>query len=173
MGHSETSMRDYFKSHPNLKFVFFGGTGGVGPTVAAGVSAPWLAGQNRRSVLAATGLWAGSAAAAPAPSGVTGASAAFTGPASGAAASAITKLSIGGALLAHKTITVAGATIISLATGLGFGRLAARLSPEQAGGRLPSADSARVAELEARLRNGVPRPRRRRPTAKRPRSPPA
>ena len=50
----QTSMRDYFKSHPSLKFVFFGGKGGVGKTVAAGVTAQWLAGQGRRTLLAST-----------------------------------------------------------------------------------------------------------------------
>jgi arsenite-transporting ATPase len=54
MGHIETSMRDYFKAHPNLKFVFFGGKGGVGKTVSAGVTARWLAGQGRRTLLAST-----------------------------------------------------------------------------------------------------------------------
>jgi arsenite-transporting ATPase len=47
-------MRDYFKAHPNLKFVFFGGKGGVGKTVSAGVTARWLAGQGRRTLLAST-----------------------------------------------------------------------------------------------------------------------
>ena len=50
----ETSMRDYFKSHPSLKYVFFGGKGGVGKTVSAGVTAQWLAGQGRRTLLAST-----------------------------------------------------------------------------------------------------------------------
>ncbi|HET7088857.1 MAG TPA: ArsA family ATPase [Anaerolineae bacterium] len=50
----ETSMRDYFRSHPNLKYVFFGGKGGVGKTVSAGVTAQWLAGQGKRTLLAST-----------------------------------------------------------------------------------------------------------------------
>ncbi len=50
----ETSMRDYFKAHPNLKFIFFGGKGGVGKTVSAGVCAQWLASQGRRTLLAST-----------------------------------------------------------------------------------------------------------------------
>ena len=54
MGHIETSMRDYFQSHPNLKYVFFGGKGGVGKTVSAGVTAQWLAGQGKRTLLAST-----------------------------------------------------------------------------------------------------------------------
>ena len=50
----ETSMRDYLKAHPNLRFVFFGGKGGVGKTVSAGVTAQWLAGQGKRTLLAST-----------------------------------------------------------------------------------------------------------------------
>jgi arsenite-transporting ATPase len=49
-----TSMRDYVAAHPELKFVFFGGKGGVGKTVAAGVTAQWLAAQGRRTLLAST-----------------------------------------------------------------------------------------------------------------------
>ena len=54
MGRIETSMRDYFQSHPNLKYVFFGGKGGVGKTVSAGVTAQWLAGRGKRTLLAST-----------------------------------------------------------------------------------------------------------------------
>jgi arsenite-transporting ATPase len=54
MGQIETSMRGYLKAHPNLKFIFFGGKGGVGKTVSAGVTAQWLAGQGRRTLLAST-----------------------------------------------------------------------------------------------------------------------
>ena len=50
----DTSMRDYFTAHPKLRFVFFGGKGGVGKTVSAGVTAQWLAGQGRRTLLAST-----------------------------------------------------------------------------------------------------------------------
>jgi arsenite-transporting ATPase len=50
----ETSMRDYFKAHASLKFVFFGGKGGVGKTVSAGVTAQWLANQGKRTLLAST-----------------------------------------------------------------------------------------------------------------------
>lgn len=51
MGHIETSMRDYFEAHPDLKYIFFGGKGGVGKTVSAGVTAQWLAGQGKRILL--------------------------------------------------------------------------------------------------------------------------
>lgn len=50
----ETSMRDYIRSHSGLKYIFFGGKGGVGKTVSAGVTAQWLAGQGRRTLLAST-----------------------------------------------------------------------------------------------------------------------
>src|SRR5512135_3909083 len=50
----ETSMQDYFKTHPSLRFIFFGGKGGVGKTVSAGVTAQWLASQGRRTLLAST-----------------------------------------------------------------------------------------------------------------------
>ncbi len=49
-----TSMRGYFTAHPQLRFVFFGGKGGVGKTVSAGVTAQWLASQGRRTLLAST-----------------------------------------------------------------------------------------------------------------------
>ena len=48
------SMAGYLSSHPNLKFVFFGGKGGVGKTVMAGASAVWNADQGRRTLLAST-----------------------------------------------------------------------------------------------------------------------
>ncbi|MDP2702113.1 MAG: ArsA family ATPase [Candidatus Rokubacteria bacterium] len=49
-----TSMRDYLREHPSLKFLFFGGKGGVGKTALAGATALWLAGQGRRTLLAST-----------------------------------------------------------------------------------------------------------------------
>lgn len=54
MGQIETSMRDYLGAHPNLRFLFFGGKGGVGKTVSAGVTAQWLASQGKRTLLAST-----------------------------------------------------------------------------------------------------------------------
>ena len=44
MGEIATNMRQYMQAHPDLRFIFFGGKGGVGKTVAAGVTAQWLAG---------------------------------------------------------------------------------------------------------------------------------
>ncbi|MBI3107841.1 MAG: arsenic transporter, partial [Candidatus Rokubacteria bacterium] len=49
-----TSMRDYLREHPSLKFLFFGGKGGVGKTARAGAPALWRAGQGRRTLLAST-----------------------------------------------------------------------------------------------------------------------
>ena len=50
----DKSMAQYVKDHPNLKYIFFGGKGGVGKTVMAGVNAMWLAKQGRRTMLAST-----------------------------------------------------------------------------------------------------------------------
>ena len=50
----ETSMREYFGAHPGLKYVFFGGKGGVGKTVFAASTAAALAQQGRRILLAST-----------------------------------------------------------------------------------------------------------------------
>ncbi len=50
----QTSMRDYLKDHASLKYVFFGGKGGVGKTVFAAATAIWHARQGRRTMLAST-----------------------------------------------------------------------------------------------------------------------
>lgn len=50
----ETTMRDYLRAHDGLRYVFFGGKGGVGKTVFAGATAIWLARQGRRTMLAST-----------------------------------------------------------------------------------------------------------------------
>ncbi len=50
----EKSMAQYIAEHPDLKFIFFGGKGGVGKTVMAAVSAHWFARQGRRTMLAST-----------------------------------------------------------------------------------------------------------------------
>ena len=47
-------MAGYLDSHPNLKYVFFGGKGGVGKTVMAGATAVWAAEKGRRTLLAST-----------------------------------------------------------------------------------------------------------------------
>lgn len=48
------SMREYVSSHSGLRYLFFGGKGGVGKTALAGASACWLAGQGRRTLLVST-----------------------------------------------------------------------------------------------------------------------
>jgi len=50
----KTSLTDFMTDHPQLKFSFFGGKGGVGKTVMAGVTALHLASQGRRVMLAST-----------------------------------------------------------------------------------------------------------------------
>jgi arsenite-transporting ATPase len=49
-----TSLRQYLGGHPGLKYLFFGGKGGVGKTILAGVTAVWLARQGRRTIFAST-----------------------------------------------------------------------------------------------------------------------
>jgi arsenite/tail-anchored protein-transporting ATPase len=44
----------FLTEHPGLKYVFFGGKGGVGKTVLAGASALWFAEQGRKTLLAST-----------------------------------------------------------------------------------------------------------------------
>ncbi len=50
----ETSIRAAFEGNPGLRYVFFGGKGGVGKTVMAGMTALWLADRGRRTLLAST-----------------------------------------------------------------------------------------------------------------------
>ena len=47
-------MARYLGEHPALKYVFFGGKGGVGKTSMAGATALWLASQGKRTLLAST-----------------------------------------------------------------------------------------------------------------------
>src|ERR687895_763843 len=49
-----TSMEGFLQGHAGMKYVFFGGKGGVGKTTMAGVTAAWLDGQGRRTLLAST-----------------------------------------------------------------------------------------------------------------------
>jgi arsenite/tail-anchored protein-transporting ATPase len=48
------SMEKYLKDHPRLKYIFFGGKGGVGKTVMAGAAALWAAKQGKKTLLAST-----------------------------------------------------------------------------------------------------------------------
>jgi len=50
----ETSMKGYIQEHDKLRYIFFGGKGGVGKTVMAGATAIWLAKQGKRVMLAST-----------------------------------------------------------------------------------------------------------------------
>jgi arsenite-transporting ATPase len=50
----DTSMTDYFRQHPDLRYVFFGGKGGVGKTVMAATTAVHLARSGKRTLLAST-----------------------------------------------------------------------------------------------------------------------
>ena len=50
----ETPMKTYVKEHDKLRYIFFGGKGGVGKTVMAGATAIWLAKQGKRVMLAST-----------------------------------------------------------------------------------------------------------------------
>ena len=49
-----TSMAAFAAAHPNLRYTFFGGKGGVGKTVMAGVTAVHLARSGKRVLLAST-----------------------------------------------------------------------------------------------------------------------
>ena len=50
----EKSMRAFVAEHPRLKYIFFGGKGGVGKTVMAGAAALGFAQQGKRTLLAST-----------------------------------------------------------------------------------------------------------------------
>jgi arsenite/tail-anchored protein-transporting ATPase len=47
-------MAAFVDRHPGLKYVFFGGKGGVGKTVMAGATAVWMAERGKRTLLAST-----------------------------------------------------------------------------------------------------------------------
>ena len=48
------SMEKYLKDHPRMKYIFFGGKGGVGKTVMAAAAALWSAKQGKKTLLAST-----------------------------------------------------------------------------------------------------------------------
>jgi arsenite-transporting ATPase len=50
----ETSMQQFMSQNSKLKYIFFGGKGGVGKTVMAGAAAMWAAGQGKKTLLAST-----------------------------------------------------------------------------------------------------------------------
>jgi arsenite-transporting ATPase len=49
-----TNMKKFLEEHPQARFLFFGGKGGVGKTVMAAATALWLADQGKRTLLAST-----------------------------------------------------------------------------------------------------------------------
>lgn len=48
------SLKDYFLQNPNLKYILFGGKGGLGKTTLSAATAYWLASQGRRVVVFST-----------------------------------------------------------------------------------------------------------------------
>jgi arsenite-transporting ATPase len=50
----EKATQQFLVEHPGMKYVFFGGKGGVGKTVLAGAAALWFARQGKRTLLAST-----------------------------------------------------------------------------------------------------------------------
>jgi arsenite-transporting ATPase len=50
----EQTTREFLLEHPQMKYLFFGGKGGVGKTVMAGAAALWIAAQGKRTLLAST-----------------------------------------------------------------------------------------------------------------------
>lgn len=54
MGTITQNMTQFVEAHPELKYVFFGGKGGVGKTIMAGAAAMWFAQQGKKTLLAST-----------------------------------------------------------------------------------------------------------------------
>jgi arsenite-transporting ATPase len=50
----EKNMSQYLSEKPGLKYIFFGGKGGVGKTVLAGTAAIWSASRGKKTLLAST-----------------------------------------------------------------------------------------------------------------------
>ena len=50
----EKTTKQFLMEHPQMKYIFFGGKGGVGKTVMAGAAALWIASQGKRTLLAST-----------------------------------------------------------------------------------------------------------------------
>jgi arsenite-transporting ATPase len=50
----QTSMVEFLEQHPDLRYTFFGGKGGVGKTSMAGIAAVQLASQGKKTLLAST-----------------------------------------------------------------------------------------------------------------------
>lgn len=54
MNQVKVNMVKFMQDHPQLKYIFFGGKGGVGKTVMAGAAALWAAKQGKKTLLAST-----------------------------------------------------------------------------------------------------------------------
>ncbi len=54
MNQITVNMTKFLKDHSQLKYIFFGGKGGVGKTVMAGTAALWAAKQGKKTLLAST-----------------------------------------------------------------------------------------------------------------------
>jgi arsenite-transporting ATPase len=50
----KNTMADFFTDHPEMRYIYFGGKGGVGKTVVAAAVALWMAKQGRKTLLAST-----------------------------------------------------------------------------------------------------------------------
>jgi arsenite-transporting ATPase len=50
----KNTIADFFKEHPQMRYIYFGGKGGVGKTVVAAAVANWMAKQGKKTLLAST-----------------------------------------------------------------------------------------------------------------------
>jgi arsenite-transporting ATPase len=50
----KNTMADFFVDHPEMRYIYFGGKGGVGKTVVAAAAAHWMAKQGKKTLLAST-----------------------------------------------------------------------------------------------------------------------
>jgi len=50
----KTTVEDFIKRHPQMRYIYFGGKGGVGKTVVAAAVALWMAQQGKKTLLAST-----------------------------------------------------------------------------------------------------------------------
>lgn len=50
----KTTVEDFIKRHPQMRYIYFGGKGGVGKTVVAAAVALWMAEQGKKTLLAST-----------------------------------------------------------------------------------------------------------------------
>jgi arsenite-transporting ATPase len=50
----KNTMADFFREYPDMRYIYFGGKGGVGKTVVAAAVALWMAKQGKRTLLAST-----------------------------------------------------------------------------------------------------------------------